>query len=101
MRPKKQANGKAQHKGQAPFTRDRLERALFLAAWLVLKDGPQYACLMRRLERELEKSSEPLRELEHAKSVIRELSSRPPIKKMIDANKDEFKKLIGDGFLVR
>lgn len=71
-----------------------------MAAWLVLKDGPQCAIFMRRLEEELKKSTEALRELEHAKGVIRKLSKRPFLKKIVEANKDELEKLVGSSLQI-
>jgi hypothetical protein len=37
-----------------PMTIERLERALVLAAYIVVRHGPEYACHVDRLEKELE-----------------------------------------------
>lgn len=63
---------------QDDVTIERLERGLALLAYLIERDGPVYAPLFERLERELEAMRSRDDTVSRAKRLLESYSGRPP-----------------------
>lgn len=67
-----------------PVTIERLERGLALLAYFIMRDGPVYAPLFERLERELEAMRQTQDTVSRAQRLLENLGS-PMQRKLLNA----------------